>query len=64
MKINSIPTSSSVKLPQIKNRQKILITQPDGEGFAQDQADKIIQGLYLHNQLKLKPWEKDSLKNI
>lgn len=64
MKINSIPTSSSVKLPQINNHQKILITQPDDKGFAQDQADKIIQGLYLRNQLKLKPWEKDSFKNI
>ena len=64
MNINSIPTSSSVKLPKLKNRQKFLITEPDDKGFAKDQADKIIQGIYLRKQLKLKPWEKDSYKNI
>ena len=64
MKINSIPIYSSVKLPEIKNRQKLLITESDDRGFAQDQADRIIQGIYLRNQLKLKPWEKDSFKNI
>lgn len=64
MNINSISTSSSVKLPKLKNRQKFLITEPDDKGFAKDQADKIIQGIYLRKQLKLKPWEKDSFKNI
>ena len=64
MNINSISTASSVKLPKLKNRQKLLITEPDDKGFAKDQADKIIQGIYLRKQLKLKPWEKDSYKNI
>ena len=64
MKYNSISTSSSVKLPVIKVHQKLLITEPDDKGFAKDQSNKIIQGLYLRNQLKLKPWEKDSFKNI
>ena len=64
MNINSISTTSSVKLPKLKNRQKLLITERDDKGFVKDQADKIIQGIYLRKQLKLKPWEKDSYKNI
>ena len=64
MNINSLQISNSVKLPKLKNRQKFLITEPDDKGFAKDQADKIIQGIYLRKQLKLKPWEKDSFKNI
>lgn len=64
MKINKTPISNSLKLPELKVRQKFLITEPDDKGFAQDQADKIIRGIYLRNQLKLKPWEKDSFKSI
>jgi hypothetical protein len=59
-----IPTSTSVKLPKLKNQQKFLITEPDDRGFAQEQVDKLIQGIYLRRQLQLKPWEKDSYKNI
>ena len=64
MKINSIPVSSSVKLPKLKTNQKFLITEPDDRGFAQEQVDKLIQGIYLRKQLQLKPWEKDSYNNI
>ena len=50
MNINSISTASSVKLPKLKNHQKLLITEPDDKGFAKDQADKIIQGINLRKQ--------------
>ena len=56
--------STSVELPELNTRQKFLITEPDDKGFAQEQVDKIIQNLYLQQQLKLKPWQKDSYKNI
>lgn len=64
MNNTSIPISTSVKLPKLKARQKFLITEPDDKGFAQEQVDKLIQGMYLRKQLQLKPWEKDSYKNI
>ena len=64
MQLNSISTSSSVKLPELKNRQKVLITEPDDMGFAKEQANKITRGIYLRRQLNLKPWEKDSFNNI
>ena len=64
MKLSSIPTSSSVKLPELNTRQKFLITEPDDKGFAKDQSNKLTQGLYLMRQLHLKPWEKDSYNNI
>ena len=64
MQINTISTASSVKLPELNLHHKILITETDDKGFAQDQANKIMHGLYLRKQLKLKPWEKDSFKNI
>ena len=56
--------STSVELPELNTRQKFLITEPDDKGFAQEQVEKIIQNLYLQQQLKLKPWQKDSYKNI
>ena len=66
MKNNTIQasTSTSVRLPKLKSHQKFLITEPDDRGFAQEQVDKLIQGIYLRRQLQLKPWEKDSYKNI
>ena len=64
MNFNSISVSNSVKLPELKSSQKFLITELDDKGFAQDQADKISQNVYLQKQMKLKPWEKDSYKNI
>ncbi len=65
MKNNTIQaTSTSVRLPKLKSHQKFLITEPDDKGFAQEQVDKLIQGIYLRRQLQLKPWEKDSYKNI
>ena len=64
MEINYIPTSTSFKFPELKNNQKFLITQPDDKGFAQEQVDKLIQGMYMRRQLKLKPWEKYSYQNI
>lgn len=56
--------SASVELPELNTRQKFLITEPDDKGFAQEQVEKIVQNLYLQQQLKLKPWQKDSYKNI
>ena len=56
--------STSVELPELNTRQKFLITEPDDKGFAQEQVEKIINNLYLQQQLKLKPWQKDSYKNI
>lgn len=56
--------SSSVKFPELKAREKCLITEPDDKGFAQEQVDKLFQRLYLLRQKKLKPWEKDSYNNI
>ena len=64
MEINYIPTSTSFKFPELKNNQKFLITQPDDKSFAQEQVDKLIQGMYMRRQLKLKPWEKYSYQNI
>lgn len=62
--MKSRQVSTSVELPELNTRQKFLITEPDDKGFAQEQVEKIIQNLYLQQQLKLKPWEKDSYKNI
>jgi len=56
--------STSVELPELNTRQKFLITEPDDKGFAQEQVEKIIQNLYLQQQQKLKPWQKDSYKHI
>ena len=64
MEIKTIPTSTSIKFPELKTRQNFLITQPDDKGFAQEQVDKIIQGIYIRSQMRLKPWEKDSFNNI
>jgi hypothetical protein len=66
MKLYSSQSQKShlMKLPELKNHQKFLITEPDDRGFCQEQVDKINQDIYLQNQLKLKPWEKDSYKNI
>ena len=64
METNYIPTSTSFKFPELKNKHKFLITQPDDKGFAQEQVDKLIQRIYMRRQLKLKPWEKHSYKNI
>ena len=62
MEINYIPTSTSFKFPELKNNQKFLITQPDDKSFAQEQVDKLIQGMYMRRQLKLKPWENILIK--
>ena len=64
MKLNLISVSSSVKLPELNTRHKFLITEPDDKGFAKDQSNKLIQGLYLRKQFQLKPWEKDTYGNI
>jgi len=66
MKLYSSQSQKShlMKLPELKSHQKFLITEPDDRGFCQEQVDKINQDIYLQNQLKLKPWEKDSYKNI
>ena len=64
MNFKSITVSKSLRLPELKSHQKFLITEPDDIGFAQEQADKINQDIYLRNQLKLKPWQKDSYKNV
>ena len=64
MENNYSPTSTSFKFPELKNKHKFLITQPDDKGFAQEQVDKLIQGINMRKQLKLKPWEKHSYKNI
>lgn len=66
MKLYSSQSQKShlMKLPELKHHQKFLITEPDDRGFCQEQVDKINQDIYLQNQLKLKPWEKDSYKNI
>lgn len=66
MKLYSSQSQKShlMKLPELKSHQKFLITEPDDLGFCQEQVDKINQDIYLQNQLKLKPWEKDSYKNI
>ena len=36
-----------------------MITEPDDNGFAKDQYNKIINRIYTKRQLQLKPWEKD-----
>ena len=64
MEIKSYKILAPVKFPELKARQNFLITQPDDKGFAQDQIDKIIQGIYFRKQKKLKPWEKDFYNNI
>lgn len=64
MNLKTKRISTSVKFPLLKTPQKFLITLPDDKGFAQDQVDKIFQGLYLIRQKKLKPWEKEYNKNI
>lgn len=64
MDIKSIQTLTSVKFPELKSNNKFLITQPDDKGFAQEQIDKLYQGMYLRRQMKLKPWEKNSFQNI
>ena len=64
MDIKSIQTFTSVKFPELKAHNKFLITQPDDKGFAQEQVDKLYQGMYLRSQMKLKPWEKNSFQNI
>ena len=58
--------STSVKLPKINSvsRKKILITEPDGEGFCQEQVDRINHEIYLQKQNILKPWEKNIYTNI
>ena len=64
MDIKTIQTLTSVKFPELKSHNKFLITQPDDKGFAQEQIDKLYQGMYLRRQMKLKPWEKNSFQNI
>ena len=64
MEIKTIPSFTSIKFPELKTNQNFLITQPDDKGFAQEQVDKIIQGIYIRSQMRLKPWEKDSFNNI
>ena len=56
MKFSSL--SASLKLPDLKI-PKFLITEPDDNGFAKDQYNKIINRIYTKRQLQLKPWEKD-----
>ena len=58
--------STSVKLPKlnISSRKKFLITEPDDEGFCQEQVDKINREIYLQKQHILKPWEKNTYSNI
>jgi hypothetical protein len=63
MKIKAIPSFTSLKFPELRTKN-FLITQPDDKGFAQEQVDKIFQGIYIRSQMRLKPWEKDSFNNI
>ena len=62
MEFNTV--HSLVKFPDLKLKNKFLITEADDKGFAKEQVDKLFQGLYLRRQLKLKPWEKESFNNI
>ena len=64
MDFKTLQALTSVKFPELKPQNKFLITQPDDKGFAQEQVDKLYQGIYLRSQLKLKPWEKNIFKNI
>ena len=64
MDINTFQTLTSVRFPELKSQNKFLITQPDDKGFTQEQVDKLYQRMYLRKQMKLKPWEKNSFKNI
>ena len=64
MEFNTVQTHTSVKFPELNLKNKFLITKADDKGFAQEQVDKLLQGIYLRRQLKLKPWEKDTFNNI